>query len=245
MVRFMVRGFSQKEGVDYEETFARVASYTSIGVVIYLASIMGWRIHQMNVKTTFINGVIEEQVYIEQPLGFAVHGRESHVCRLKKALYGLKQAPRAWYSRIDEYLQSIGFTKSEADPNLYLIQVGKDPLILVLYVDDLFLMGAKKLIASCKRDLASKFEMKDIGLMHYFLGLKVWQQPDEIFLGHGKYPIEILRRFGMIDYKSMTTPMITNLKKLGASLRLDGSHNVQAIDWFVEVSGQYHVKYLL
>jgi hypothetical protein len=138
--RFVARGFSQKEGVDYEETFAPVARYTSIRVVISLASVMGWKIHQMDVKTTFLNGVIEEEVYIEQPQGFEVHGRESHVCRLKKALYGLKQAPRAWYSRIDGYLQSMGFTKSEADPNLYLIQVGKDPLILVLYVDDLFLM---------------------------------------------------------------------------------------------------------
>jgi hypothetical protein len=77
----------------------------------------------------------------------------------------------------------MGFTKSEADPNLYLIWVGEDPLILVLYVDDLFLMGAEKLIASCKRDLDLEFEMKDIGLMHYFLGLEVWQQPNEIFLG--------------------------------------------------------------
>jgi hypothetical protein len=86
----------------------------------------------------------------------------------------------------------------------------------VLYVDDLFLTGAEKLIASCKRDLASEFEMKDIGLMHYFLELEVWQQPGEIFHRQGKYAVEILRWFGMMDCKSMTTPMITNLKKLGA-----------------------------
>jgi hypothetical protein len=93
----------------------------------------------------------------------------------------------------------MGFTKSEADPNLYLIQVGEDPLILVLYVVDLFLTGEEKLIASCKRNLASEFEMKDIGLMHYFLGLEVWQQPGEIFLRQGKYVVEILRRLGMMD----------------------------------------------
>jgi hypothetical protein len=141
-----------------------------------------------------------------------IHGKESHVCWLKKALCGLKQVRRAWYSRIDGYLQSMGFTKSESDPNLYLIQVGEDPLILVLYVDDLFLAGVEKLIASCKRDLALEFEMKDIGLMHYFLGLEVWQQPGEIFFGQGKYVVEILRRFEMM----VTTPMITNLKKPGA-----------------------------
>jgi hypothetical protein len=158
----VAKGFSQREGVDYEETFAPVARYTSIRVVISIASVLGWQIHQMDVKTTFLNGVIEEEVYIEQPQGFEVHGRDSHVCRLRKALYGLKQAPRAWYSRIDGYLLSMGFTKSEADPNLYFILVGDDPLILVLYVDDLFLTGAEKLIAMCKQDLASEFEMKDI-----------------------------------------------------------------------------------
>ena len=88
----------------------------------------------MDVKTTFLNGIIQEEVYIEQPQGFEVHGKESHVCSLKKSLYGLKQAPRAWSFRIDTYLQQLGFQKSEADPNLYYIVVGEDPLILVLYV---------------------------------------------------------------------------------------------------------------
>jgi hypothetical protein len=103
-----------------------------------------------------------------------VHGRKSHVCRLKKALCGLKQAPKTWYSSIDSYLQQMGFMKSEADPNLYYNLVCEDPLILVLYVDDLFLTGSKKLIGGCKRELASEFEMKDIRLMHYFLGLEMW-----------------------------------------------------------------------
>jgi hypothetical protein len=93
---------------------------------------------------------------------------------LKKALYGLKQASRTWYSKIDGYLQSMGFTKSETNPNLYNIFVRSDLLVLVLYVGDLFLTGAEKLIAGCKADMATKFEMKDIGMMHYFLGLEVW-----------------------------------------------------------------------
>eukprot|EP00253_Pinus_taeda_P004373 PITA_04373 len=129
----------------------------------------------MDVKTTFLNEVIEEEVYVEQPQGFEVLGRETHVCWLRRALYGLKQAPRAWYSRIDTYLQQMGFTKSDANPNLYYIVVGDDPLILVLYVDDLFIIGVERLISGCKEDLAMEFEMKDIGLMHYFLGLKVWK----------------------------------------------------------------------
>ena len=203
--------------MDYEGTFALVARYTSIRTIISLASVMDCILHQMDVQTTFLNGVNEEEVYIGQPQGFVVHGKESHVCKLKKALYGLKQAPRAWYLKIDGYLMSLGFTKSVADPNLYYKVDGSDPLILVLYVDDLFLTGAEQLIVGCKRELASKFEMKDLGLMHYFLGLEVWQRADEIFLSQGKYAVEILRRSDMMDCKSMATPMAMNLKKLSES----------------------------
>ena len=149
----------------------------------------------MDVKTTFLNGIIQEEVYIEQPQGFEMHGRESHVCRLKKALYELKQAPRAWYSRMDTYLQQLGFQKSEANPNLYYIVVGEDPFILLLYVDDLLITWADRLIKGCKKDLASEFEMKDIGLMHYFLGLEVWQEQEHIFLGQGRYSVDIMSRF--------------------------------------------------
>jgi hypothetical protein len=111
----------------------------------------------------FLNGVIEEEVYIEQPEGFETHEKKSHVCRLKKALYGLKQAPRAWYGRIDGYLQKMGFVKSDADPNLYYLVVENEPLILVLYVDDLFLTGSSRLIKDCKKNLATEFDMKDLG----------------------------------------------------------------------------------
>jgi hypothetical protein len=215
--RFVAREFSRKKGVYCEDTFAPVARYTSIRTVISPASIMKWKIHQMDVKTTFLNDVIEEEeVYIEQPQGFEVHERKNHVCRLK-VLYGLMQTPRAWYLRIDGYLQILGFKKSDTDPNLYLLQVAKDPLILVLYVDDLFLTRDENLITRCKRELASELKMKDIGLMHYFLGLEVWKQLGEIFLRHGKYAIEILKIFGMMECKSMTTPMTTNLNTLGAS----------------------------
>jgi hypothetical protein len=178
--------------VDYDEKFALVARYTSIRAVMSLVSFMGWRIHQMDVKTTFLNGIIKEEVYIEKPQAFEVNGKESHVCRLKKALYGLKQASRAWYSKIDGNLQSMGFTKSREDPNLYYIFVETDLFILVLYAYDLFLTGADKLVVGCKADMIVEFEMKDIDMMHYFLDLEVWQKPGEIFLGQGTYAIEIL-----------------------------------------------------
>jgi len=158
--RFVAKGYAQKEGIDYKETFAPVARYTSVRTMISLVAQMVWEIHQMDVKTTFLNGVIEEEVYIEQPEGFETHEKKYHVCKLKKALYGLKQAPRAWYGQIDGYLQKMGFIKSDANPNLYYLVVENEPLILVLYVDDLFLTGSSRLIKDCKENLATKFNMK-------------------------------------------------------------------------------------
>ena len=128
----------------------------------------------MDVKTVFLNGVIKEEVYIEKLEFFEIFESELHVCQLKRALYGLKQAPRAWYTRIDSYFTRLGFTKSEVDANLYQIIVDGKLLIIVLYVDDLILTGDEKLIKSCKEDLARDLEMKDMGLLHYFLGLEIW-----------------------------------------------------------------------
>ena len=139
--KFVAKGYAQKEGIDYEETFTPVARQTSIRTMMSLAAQMGWEIHQMDVKMAFLNGVIEEEVYIKQLEGFETHEKKSHVCRLKKALYGLKQPPRAWYGQIDGYLQQMGFVKSDADLNLYYLFIESEPLILVLYVDDLFLTG--------------------------------------------------------------------------------------------------------
>jgi hypothetical protein len=153
--RFVTCGFSQKEGIDYEKTFTPMARYTSIRTIIALVAKMKWNLHQMDVKTTFLNGVIEEEVYIEQPQGFEVKDRKSHVCRMKKALYGLKQDPRAWYGRIDSFLTRLGSTKSKADSNLYFKVMNDEPVILLLYVDGLFLTGEENLITECKKRLAS------------------------------------------------------------------------------------------
>ena len=112
-----------------------------------LASMMKWDLYQMDVKTAFLNRVIEEEIYIEQPQGFEVEDRHTHVCKLKKAMYGMKQAHRAWYGRIDIFLISLGFTKSKYNPNLYLKVIDDEPIILLLYVDDLFLTGNEKHIA--------------------------------------------------------------------------------------------------
>jgi hypothetical protein len=108
--RFLARGFSQKEGEYYDETFDPVEKYTSIRSIIAITFVMGSKLHQMDVNISFLNGVIEEEVYIEQPQGFVIHGKKSHICKLKKTLYGLKQAPKAWYAKINNYLMRLGFT---------------------------------------------------------------------------------------------------------------------------------------
>eukprot|EP00253_Pinus_taeda_P006304 PITA_06304 len=215
--RFVARGFSQVEGIDYDDNFSPVARYSSIISMLALSAQMGWKIHQMDVKTAFLNGNIEEEVYIEQPEGFETFDRESHVCRLKRALYELKQAPRAWYTRIDNYFTRLGFTKSEADANLYHIMVEGKQLIIVLYVDDLILTGDDQFIMSFKEDLAREFEMKDMGLMHYFLGMEVWQKDGELFVSQGKYANELLRRFQMEKCKPMQTPLAGNWRKEDAT----------------------------
>eukprot|EP00253_Pinus_taeda_P016557 PITA_16557 len=172
----------------------------------------------MDVKTTFLNGMIEEEVYIEQPEGFKILDLQSHVCRLKRALYGLKKASCAWYTRVATYFTRLGFTNSEVDANLYHILVEGKLLIIVLYVDDLILTGDEKLIKSCKEDLAREFEMKDMGLVHYFLGMEVWQGDGELFVSQGNYANEIIRRFHMESSKPMETPLVGNWRNEDATL---------------------------
>jgi hypothetical protein len=168
----------------------------------------------MDVKTTFLNGKIEHEVFVEQLDGFVLHNKGNHVCKLRKALYGLKKAPRVWYDTIDGFLKILGFQKSDANANLYFKVRVNQPVILILYVDDLFLTGYEGLISWCKRELTLEFEMKDIGLMHYFLGLEVWKRQGEILLAQGKYTLDVLKRFGMMDCKYISTLMVTNLRKL-------------------------------
>ena len=129
-------------------------------------------------------------------------------------MYGLKQDPRAWCVITNKFLKGMGFTKSKVDPNLYMEIMDDELVILLVYVDDLFLTGNEKHIADCKKKIAEEFEMKYLGLMHYFLELEVWKSPKGIFLNQGRYAVEILKRFDMLDCKFMAIPMDTNLKML-------------------------------
>ena len=118
--RLVALGYLQKEGIDYTETFAPVAKMTSIHTLLALVAIEDAEIHQMDVKTAFLNGDLEEEIYMDQPKGFAIKGKESLVYKLSKTIYGLKQSPKAWYKKIDQYFELIGLKKSHADPNIYV-----------------------------------------------------------------------------------------------------------------------------
>jgi hypothetical protein len=131
------KGYAQVEGIDFEETFSPVARLEAIRMFLAFACFRNFKIYQMDVKSTFLNGTLEEEVYIEQPEGFILTENQDYVCKLKKALYGLKQAPRAWFSRLDQYLQKQGYKRGTTDKNLYIKIEDQDMIVVVVYVDDI------------------------------------------------------------------------------------------------------------
>jgi transposase InsO family protein len=214
--RLVAKGYAQKEGIDYNETFAPVAKMTSIRILLALAAIEDLEVHQMDVKTAFLNGDLEEEIYMDQPEGYILEGEEQLVCKLSKTLYGLKQSPRAWYKKIDEYFASQSLIKSHVDPNIYVLRRSDGSFIIIaLYVDDLMLVSNDmKLLLKTKRNLAGRFEMKDLEEIHYILGVQILRNRKirKIYLSQQKYVENVLERFGMKDCKPLATPLDSNSK---------------------------------
>ncbi|XP_073219704.1 uncharacterized protein [Cicer arietinum] len=179
-----------------------------------LAAQMKWKIWHLNVKSTFLNGNLDEEIYVAQPDGFLVKGREEMVYKLHKALYGLKQAPRVWYNKIDSHFHNQDFRRSENDATLYVRRLlDGGSLIVSLYVDDLLVTSNNQQeVQKLVEDMKNQFEMSSLGEMNYFLGLEVYQSEDEIFLNQEKYAREILKKFRMESCKSVPTPLVSNLK---------------------------------
>lgn len=225
-VRLVAKGYSQQPGIDFNETFAPPVRMETIRTVLAIAVQLKLPVYQLDVKSAFLNGELEEEVYVEQPQGYIIKGMEEKVCHLHKALYGLKQAPRAWNSKIDGYLLQNGFIKSLSEPSLYVkTHEPNDFLILCLYVDDLIYTGTNmKMLNEFKKAMMSKYEMTDLGLMKYFLGIQVKQSPGCIFLSQEKYADDILKKFNTVDCKPMATPMAIN-EKLSKN---DGQEKVDA-----------------
>ncbi|KAK6143244.1 hypothetical protein DH2020_023592 [Rehmannia glutinosa] len=191
----------------------------TIRLVISLEAQMKWKIYQLDAKSAFLNGYLEEEVYVEQPLGYVVDGHEDKVLRLKKALYSLKQAPRAWNRCIDKYFQENGFVSCPNEYALYIkVYHNGDVLLICLYVDYLIFTGNNlSLFDELKKVISFEFEMTDLSLMSYYLGIEVKQMEEGIFLSQTSYAKEILKKFNMIDCNPVNTPMGIGLKlsKLG------------------------------
>lgn len=213
-VRVVARGFTQREGVDYNEIFSPVVRHTSIRVLLAMVAHQDLELEQLDVKTAFLHGELDEEIYMTQPDGFQVPGKEDYVCRLKKSLYGLKQSRRQWYKRFDSYMIELGYNRSEYDCCVYHNKLGDGSFIyLVRYVDDMLIVAkAKSDIQMLKGLLSAEFEIKDLGAAKKILGMKIYRERGQkkLFLSHKGYIQKILSRFGMTTAKPIDTPSASN-----------------------------------
>jgi len=206
--------FSQKKGVDYEETFFPIEKWATIRTLFALAAQNNWKIHQMDVKTAFLNGDLKENVFMSHPKRYFVKRHEHKVCKLVKSFYALKQAQRAWYEKLIEHLLKLIFKHYDLDDEtLFVKKVGKLVVYLMVYVDDILMIGNNEsYIASIKKELRKGFEMTGLGYVHYYLGIEVTQHPKYILLSQKKYIRDMLNRFGLAECNPLTTLMEHNLK---------------------------------
>ncbi|CAJ2636330.1 unnamed protein product [Trifolium pratense] len=209
--RLVAKGFSQQYGIDYEETFAPMAKMTTIRTLIAVASVRQWHISQMDVKNAFLNGDLQEEVYMVPPAG--VSHNQGEVCKLKKALYGLKQAPRAWFEKFSAVIISLKFSSSDYDSALFVRTTSHGRIILSLYVDDMIITGDDvDGIDELKIQLAKIFEMKDLGPLRYFLGIEVAYSPRGYLLSQSKYIANILEQARLSDTRAVDSPLELNVK---------------------------------
>ena len=214
--RWVLRGFTQRPGIDYDETFSPVVKPATVRTVLSLALSRSWPVHQLDVKNAFLHGTLTETVYCSQPTGFVDSAHPDWVCRLNKSLYGLKQAPRAWYSRFATYLLGLGFVEAKSDTSLFIFHRGSETVYLLLYVDDIVLTASSSaLLRQTIQALQQEFSMKDLGELHHFLGIHVDRSPKGMFLSQRHYTMDILERAGMSDAKPCSTPVDTNSKMSG------------------------------
>ena len=223
--RLVAKGYNQKEGIDYDEVFSPVVKHTSIRVLLAIVAQFDLELEQLDVKTAFLHGELEETIYMAQPEGYYVEGKEDHVCRLKKSLYGLKQSPRQWYKRFDSFMMGSGYHRSNYDSCVYF-KKGSDGsfVYLLLYVDDM-LIAAKNMsdVLILKKRLSKEFEMKDLGPAKKILGMEIRRdrKGGKLYLSQRSYIEKVLERFGMQNAKPVSTP-------LASHFRLSAQHSPQS-----------------
>ena len=207
--RLVARGFDQKFGSDYDETFCPVVRMESLRTLIALSTQHGLELHHVDVATAFLNGTLQREVYMEQPTGYKKEGEEHLVCRLRKSIYGLKQSSRCWNMALDDQLTKICFSQLKSDPCIYM-SGGESIFYIGVYVDDMVLAGKdKRRMKHVKQELSSRFNIKDLGKLRYFLGMSVIQDQEkkESWIGQPKYVERLLTEMGMSNCKPVKTPM--------------------------------------
>jgi hypothetical protein len=211
--RLVARGFLQREGIDFDDAFAPVARMESVRLLLALAAQEGWRVHHMDVKSTFLNGDLKEEVYVHQPPGFAIPSKEGKVLRLRKALYGLRQAPRAWNAKLDSTLRRMGFEQSPHEVAVYRRGNGGNVLLVGVYVDDLVITGTKVAeVAAFKEEMKATFQMSDLGPLSFYLGIEVHQDDSGITLRQTAYAKRVVELAGLTDCNPALTSMEERLK---------------------------------
>ena len=212
--RLVAQGYTQVEGVDFDESFALVARLESIQILLSVVCIINFKLYQMDMESAFLNGLLNEEVFVEQPTGFQDPHFPNHVLRLKKLLYGLKQAQRAWYDCLTTYLLDHGFKKAQADRTLFVKRDEKSLIVAQVYVDDIvFGSIIDHLAQEFSEEMKKEFEMSMVGELNYFLGLQVKQRKDGIFISQKKYAKNLVKRFSL-DSKKHSSTLINSLLKL-------------------------------
>jgi hypothetical protein len=212
--RLVIKGFRQKEGIDFHEVFAPVSKFATARTLFSKAAAEGMEIHHVDIKTAFLNGELEEKIYMTQPPGFE-EGPPGMACRLIKTLYGLKQAPRAWYTRLMKELELYGFKASDADPSLFTLNMKEDKAYLLVYVDDILVASkSREMIESIKEKLFKSFEGRDLGEIKSFLGMNITRDKERSSLKIDQTGLaeSIIQQFGLEEGKTRSTPFGTSAR---------------------------------
>jgi len=226
--RLVAKGFMQRDGTDYDEVFAPVSRHTTLRTLLSLCTAPEWTAHHVDVRTAFLHGEIEEELYATQPPGYAEG--ENLVCRLHKALYGLRQAPRQWYTKLTATLQDLGFQPSNADPSLYILRDGPHLVYLLVYVDDCLFIGRDSpLLHTAKALLISAFPSRDLGVVTQFLGMAVLLAPGSVRLTQTKTIDSLLHTYGLTSAKPTSAPMSPSLPLTKETTALDPEHDYRSL----------------
>ncbi|GKB66171.1 retrovirus-related pol polyprotein from transposon TNT 1-94 [Tanacetum coccineum] len=213
--RLVAQGYNQQEDINYDETYALVARLESIRILLAYACALDFKLFQMDVKSAFLNGFINEEVYVAQPPGFIDFEKPYHVYKLKKALYGLKQAPIAWYDRLKAFLIKHEYKMEMVDNTLFTKKKSSILIIVQIYVDDIiFGSTCQDMCDEFAKIMHDEFEMSMMGELNFFLGLQIKQMEDGIFFNQSKYIKEMLKKFSLEESKPMKTPMSSDTKHM-------------------------------